>query len=83
MAICESAIDAISFSVIFPHMLAASTAGTNESLDWLQHFINSHWRIFCAFDADHSGDAMTRALLGKYPHIGIIRPPHKDWNLCL
>lgn len=83
LAICESAIDAISFTVIFPHMLAVSSAGTNESPDWVRHFINRHWRIFCAFDADPSGDAMTRALLGKYRNIGIIRPPRKDWNLCL
>ncbi len=83
LALCESAIDAISFSLLFPNMLAVSTAGTNESPDWIGQFINCNWTVFCAFDSDSAGDAMARSLLGKFNHIGIIRPPRKDWNLCI
>jgi len=83
LALCESAIDAISLSVFFPHMLAVSTAGTNDSPTWLEAYIEQNWQIFCAFDADSAGDARARALLEKFRNIGRIRPPRKDWNLCL
>lgn len=83
LALCESAIDAISFSVLFPNMVAVSTAGTNESPDWIDLLIKRNWTVFCAFDSDPAGESMTRSLLGEFNHIGIIRPPRKDWNLCI
>ena len=39
LTICESAIDALSYAVIFPQTPAISTAGANPNPTWINNFI--------------------------------------------
>lgn len=83
IALCESAIDALSFCILHPTFRAVSTAGSSYAPNWLHRFVKSNFQVFCAFDADPAGDAMASALISRFPTIQRLRPTSKDWNEVL
>jgi DNA primase len=78
--ICESAIDAISYYALDPHCMALSTAGAHPNPAWLSSLINKESDLFCAFDADKTGDALAQKMIALYPTIKRLRPINHDWN---
>ncbi len=83
MALCESAIDAASFAVLYPEYTAISTSGAMANPAWLQNFITNDCKIYCGFDADETGDTMANKMIKRYPSIKRLRPPKLDWNEVL
>jgi len=80
MALCESAIDAISFFALCPTFLAVSTSGANPNPLWLASFINNGYEIYCGFDSDEAGDRLAQKMIALYPTIKRLRPSKHDWN---
>ncbi len=80
MILCESAIDAISFTVLNPEYTTISTAGATADPAWLQNFITNGCEIYCGFDADKIGDTMANKMIKLHPSIKRLRPPKHDWN---
>lgn len=78
--LCESAIDAISASVLFPKATCLSTSGARANPTWLKHLIHKHSSIQCAFDADPTGEVIAKFIIQRYPTVQRLRPPLKDWN---
>ena len=78
--LCESAIDAISCSVLYPNHWCLSTAGVRSNPQWLVPLLAQGYRIYCGFDADATGEAMAQVMRGLYPAIERLAPPAKDWN---
>jgi len=78
--LCESAIDAISCSLIHPHRWCLSTAGARPAPAWLPATISHGLPVYCGFDADPTGDDMANAMIERYPAIKRLRPPTHDWN---
>ena len=78
--LCESAIDAISCFALHPHCRCLSTAGARPNPSWLQPLLQQGCPIYCAFDADATGDNMAAAMIALYPAIKRLRPPAHDWN---
>ena len=83
IALCESAIDAISCHALHPTFRCLSTSGARPDPHWLGALLQQPLPVLCAFDADPTGDAMARRMIELYPSIGRLRPPAKDWNDCL
>jgi hypothetical protein len=83
MALCESAIDAASFAVLYPEYTAISTSGATDDRAWLQNFITNDCKIYCGFDADETGDTMANKMIKRYPSIKRLRPSKHDWNEVL
>jgi hypothetical protein len=69
--LCESAIDAISCFELHPFCLCASTSGARPNPLWLQWLISQSFKIYCGFDSDLTGDAMSNKMLTL--HHGIKR----------
>jgi hypothetical protein len=78
--LCESAIDAISASVLYPDHHCISTSGARPNPAWLSSLIAPTVAIFCGFDADETGDRMARAMMQIHPPVARLRPPFGDWN---
>lgn len=83
IVLCESAIDAISCHALHPAFRCLSTSGARPDPHWLSSLLQQPLPIFCAFDADPTGDAMAQRMIQLHPSIGRLRPPAKDWNDCL
>ena len=80
IALCESAIDALSCHVLHPDYRCLSTSGARPDPAWLPALIAQGLPIYCGFDADPSGDAMAQRMHALHPCILRLRPPAKDWN---
>ena len=78
--LCESAIDALSCQALHPRHRCVSTAGARPNPRWLPALIGQAQQIYCAFDADPTGNDMARAMISLYPTVQRLRPPLKDWN---
>jgi hypothetical protein len=80
IVLCESAIDAISCYIIQPRRWCISTAGATPHPVWLPEIIQNGQPVYCAFDADPTGDHMAETMIRRYPAITRLRPPRHDWN---
>lgn len=80
IVLCESAIDALSCSSLHLATLCISTAGARPSPRWLPTLLGTAARVFCGFDADHTGDHMARAMIELHPQVRRLRPQRNDWN---
>jgi hypothetical protein len=78
--LCESAIDAISCFALHPQSHCLSTAGARPNPTWLKPLLNQAAQVYCAFDADPTGDHMADAMIVLYPTIQRLRPFAHDWN---
>jgi len=83
VVLCESAIDAISCSVIYPQHYCLSTAGARPNPRWLPSLLDSGSQVYCGFDTDSAGEAMAQAMISLYPTVQRLRPHHHDWNEVL
>lgn len=81
--LCESAIDAISCSALFPNHWCLSTAGARSNPQWLAPLLAQDRLVYCGFDADPTGEAMAQAMCDLHPAVQRLRPPAKDWNAVL
>ncbi|MEK7995629.1 MAG: DUF3991 and TOPRIM domain-containing protein [Planctomycetota bacterium] len=81
--LCESAIDAISCAALHAGCLCISTAGARPNTAWLPPLLEQGHRVYCAFDADPTGDRMAEAMIALHPAIQRLRPPLHDWNDAL
>jgi hypothetical protein len=80
IVLCESAIDAISCHALHPDYRCLSTSGARPDPHWLSALVEQGQPIYCAFDADPTGDAMAQRMCNLYPSIQRLRPAAKDWN---
>jgi 5S rRNA maturation endonuclease (ribonuclease M5) len=80
VVLCESAIDAISYFVLHPHCIAISTAGATVKIPWLNQWNEKGYEVFCAFDADDTGELMANRIIKAFPAVKRIRPQRHDWN---
>ena len=80
IVLCESAIDAISCFILNPTFCCISTSGARHKPSWLPNIIASNLNVYCAFDADSTGDTMANAMIANYPSIQRLRPSAHDWN---
>jgi hypothetical protein len=76
----ESAIDALSCSLVHPHRWCISTAGARSNPAWMPTIISRRLPVYCGFDADTTGDEMAEAMIERYPVIKRLRPAKHDWN---
>jgi len=83
MALCESAIDALSFLALSPMYLAVSTSGAIPNPTWLKSFSNNGYEIYCGFDSDQTGDKMAKKMIALHPTVKRLRPCKHDWNEVL
>lgn len=80
VALCESAIDAISCFVLHPGYRCLSTAGARPDPHWLRPLLDRGCRLYCGFDADPTGDTMADAMIALHPRVQRLRPTQHDWN---
>jgi hypothetical protein len=80
VALCESAIDAISYSILYPNFNAISMSGVIDDHPWISSIINRGYQVFCGFDADEAGDHFAMKIIQRHPSIKRIRPILHDWN---
>jgi len=78
--LCESAIDALSCSCLFPASRSISTAGARPHPRWLPLLLASGLPVYCGFDADATGEAMAQKMMALYPSVQRLRPTQHDWN---
>ncbi|MGH7483996.1 MAG: DUF3991 domain-containing protein [bacterium] len=83
IVLCESAIDALSCHLLHRTFRCLSTAGARPDPAWLPALLPLGLPIFCAFDADPTGDAMAQRMIALHPCLRRLRPPAKDWNDAL
>lgn len=89
IAICESAIDALSFYDLqrrtgaHAGLLVISTDGCGEVPAGLSERYPGA-KIIAAQDNDKAGDALAAKIRERYPHCERMKPQRKDWNedLC-
>jgi hypothetical protein len=77
--LCESAIDALSCSLLYPGCLAISTAGARAHPHRLSPLLLAG-PVYCGFDADATGDATAQQMRSLYPAVQRLRPTQHDWN---
>lgn len=80
IVLCESAIDAISCSLLHPHHHCLSTSGARPNPPWLTTAFALSSRIYCGFDADDAGDRMAAEMMTLHPAVQRLRPALHDWN---
>jgi hypothetical protein len=80
IALCESAIDAISCHALHPDYRCLSTSGARPDPAWLAALISQGLPVYCGFDADPTGEAMAQRMHELHPSIRRLRPAAKDWN---
>ena len=78
--ICESAIDAMSCFLLHPSSWCVSTAGARSNITWLPNLLQCNCPIYCGFDNDHTGLAMTHSITLQHPRIMPMHPQLHDWN---
>ena len=78
--LCESAIDAISCSLLHPHHRCLSTSGARPNPAWLPTLTGQSSAIYCGFDADSTGDQMAGEMMTLHPAVKRLRPSLLDWN---
>jgi hypothetical protein len=83
VVLCESAIDAISCSVLHRRSLCISTVGARSSPRWLAPLIRTGLAVYCGFDSDTAGDTSAQDMIDLHPTVRRLRPPQKDWNAVL
>jgi hypothetical protein len=83
IALCESAIDALSCHVFHPSYRCLSTAGARSNPAWLRPLLALNLPVCCGFDDDPTGNAMAQRLIQLHPSVCRLRPPAKDWNDAL
>ena len=74
VVLCESAIDAISCSMLYPDRVCISTSGARPNPSWLRLILDRGYEVACGFDADPPGDAASREMIRLYPDIQRLRP---------
>jgi hypothetical protein len=80
IVLCESAIDAISCSILYPQHRGISTAGARPNPPWLARLTAHASQVYCGFDADLTGDQMAAQLIAAHPTVRRLRPSLHDWN---
>jgi len=80
VVLCESAIDAISYSVLHPDCITLSTSGAIDDHPWIKIILKKNYQVQCGFDADEAGDYFATNMKKRYPSIKRTRPALKDWN---
>jgi len=80
IVLCESAIDAMSCFLLHPSSLCVSTSGARPHPRWLPALLSQGCPVYCGFDADPTGDAMTQQMIALYPAVRRLRPTEHDWN---
>lgn len=83
IVLCESAIDALSCHLLHPSYRCLSTSGARPDPVWLCGLFPLGLPVFCAFDADPTGDAIAQRMIQLHPAVRRLRPPAKDWNDAL
>ena len=78
--LCESAIDAISCSLLHPGHLCVSTSGAHPNPRWLPTLLAQNHPVYCGFDADSAGDDAAQRMIGLHAQIRRLRPSQHDWN---
>jgi Protein of unknown function (DUF3991)/Toprim-like len=78
--LCESAIDAISCSLLHAACWAISTAGARPNPRWLPALLTQRYLIYCGFDADDTGENLARQMIALHPGVRRLRPCLHDWN---
>ena len=78
--ICESAIDAISCSVLHPGHHCISTAGARANPAWLDALLATDRLIYCGYDNDATGENAAQTMITSHPTIRRHRPVRHDWN---
>lgn len=80
VVLCESAIDAISYFVLYPDCITLSTSGAIDDHPWIRDIINKGYQVHCGFDADEVGEYYATKMIKRYSLIRRTRPAFKDWN---
>jgi hypothetical protein len=80
MVLCESAIDAISCSLLHPDCCAISTSGAHADPRWLLVPLQQGLPIYCGYDADPVGDQQAQLMMVLHPEVRRLRPNRHDWN---
>jgi hypothetical protein len=80
IVLCESAIDAISCSLLHPSSLCVSTSGARPNPLWLPALLSQGCPLYCGFDADSTGDSMAQQMIALHPAVRRLRPTQHDWN---
>ena len=83
VVLTESAIDAISCLILYPHCMAISTSGANPNPAWLESLLHERYSVLCGFDSDSTGDRLAEKMIQLHPAVKRLRPPKKDWNELL
>jgi len=80
IVLCESAIDALSCSLLHSSYCAISTSGARADPPWLARLLQQGLPIYCGFDADPAGDQQAQLMMALHPQVRRLRPSHHDWN---
>jgi Protein of unknown function (DUF3991)/Toprim-like len=80
IVLCESAIDALSCSLLHPDCCAISTSGARTDPPWLLVLLQQGLPIYCGFDADTVGDQQAQLMMVLHREIRRLRPNCHDWN---
>lgn len=83
IVLCESAIDAISCFQLHVTCICISTAGVRPDAPWLHPLLARGYEIYCGFDDDEPGNAVSRQMIIRHPSIQRLQPPAHDWNDAL
>ena len=83
IALCESAIDAISCFQLDSARICISTAGARPDPPWLHPLLARGYDIYCGFDDDAPGNTVACRMIARHPSIKRLRPPAHDWNDAL
>ena len=83
IVLCESAIDAISCSQLDSTRICISTAGVRPDPLWLHPLMARGYDVYCGFDDDARGNAVSCQMITRHPSIKRLRPTAHDWNDAL
>ena len=77
MALCESALDAISVFMLLPWCVAVSTSGVSADPAWLGNVLSKGYEVFCGFDSDETGERFVRKMIWLHPSVKRPRPERR------
>ena len=63
--------------------ICISTAGVRPDAPWLHPLLARGYELYCGFDDDEPGNAVSRQMMTRHPPIKRLRPPAHDWNDAL